>query len=116
MPEVQWTPSAVADRLEEAAKTLRRLPPVKVRGYISSWPPIIRDFWEAYGWSEVQVRPGPPAPDAIDQMDESLAWLHVLEADEVRLIWLRAEGVGGRTSPTASGWTGRRRGGTGRAP
>jgi hypothetical protein len=93
MPEVRWTAKAVADRLEEAARTLRRLPPVKVRGYISTWPPTIRDFWEAFGWNAVEVRLGPPAPDAIDRMDESLAWLHVLEPDEVRLVWLRAEGV-----------------------
>ena len=39
------------------------------------------------------MRLGPPAPDAIDRMDEALAWLHWLEADEVRLVWLRAEGV-----------------------
>ena len=93
MPAGIWTPTTVAERLEEAAQTLRRLPPVKVRGYISAWPPTIRDFWEAFGWNAVEVRLGPPAPDAIDRMDESLAWLHVLEADEVRLVWLRAENV-----------------------
>ena len=97
MSENAWTAKAVADRLEEAAQTLRRLPPVKVRGYISTWPPTIRDFWEAFGWNTVEVRLGPPAPDAIDRMDESLAWLHVLEADEVRLVWLRAENVRWKT-------------------
>jgi Domain of unknown function (DUF6362) len=93
MPEVLWTPKAVADRLEEAAQTLRRLPPVKVRGYIASWPPIICDFWEAFGWHATEVRLGPPAPDAVDRMDEALRWLLCLEPDEVRLVWLRAEGV-----------------------
>ena len=93
MPAGIWTPTTVADRLEEAAQTLRRLPPVKVRGYISAWPPTIRDFWEAFGWNAVEVRFGPPAPDAIDRMDESLSWLHWLEPNEVRLVWLRAEGV-----------------------
>lgn len=93
MPEPTWTPTDVADALEDAALTLRRLPSVKIRGYVSSWPPIIRDFWEAYGRHEVAVRLGPPAADAIDRMDEALGWLHWLEADEVRLVWLRAEGV-----------------------
>ena len=93
MSEVRWTAKAVADRLEEAAQTLRRLPPVKVRGYVSAWPPTIRNFWEAYGRHEVEVRPGPPTADAIDRMDECLAWLHLLDADEVRLVWLRAESV-----------------------
>ena len=93
MPEVAWTPKAVADALEEAAQTLRRLPPVRVRGYVSAWPPVIREFWEAFGWHEPQVRLGPPAPDAIDRMDEVLRWLLILEPDEVRLVWLRAQGV-----------------------
>lgn len=93
MPDPSWTPKTVAEAVEEAAHTLRRLPPVKVRGYVSSWPPTIREFWEAYGWHDTKVRLGPPAPDAIDRMDEVLHWLLILEPDEVRLVWLRAEGV-----------------------
>lgn len=93
MPELAWTPKAVADALEEAAQTLRRFPSVRVRGYISTWPPVIRDFWEAYGWNDVEVRPGPPTAAAIDRMDECMGWLRMLDADEVRLVWLRAEGV-----------------------
>jgi len=88
-----WTPKLVEARLEEAADTLRRLPKVKVQGFLSTWPPIIRDFWEAFGWHDVEVRPGPPAPKAIDRMDESLRWMRWLEPEEVRLVWLRAEGV-----------------------
>ena len=42
-----WTPALVEQRLVEAADTLRRLPPVKVQGHASSWPPMVRDFWEA---------------------------------------------------------------------
>jgi flavin-binding protein dodecin len=88
-----WTPEMVQARLVEAADTLRRLPAVKVQGYFSTWPPIVRDFWEAFGWNDVEVRLGPPAPDAIDRMDETLQWLRWLEPDETRLVWLRAEGV-----------------------
>jgi hypothetical protein len=65
MSEGRWDAKAVADRLEEAAQTLRRLPSVRVRGYVSSWPPIIRDFWEAYGRHEAEVRLGSPPPYAI---------------------------------------------------
>jgi len=93
MAEAPWTPKRVAARLEEAADTLRRLPPVRVQGYASNWPPIVRDAHEAYGWDETRVRLGPPAPDAIDRMDEALVWLRWLEPDEVRLVWLRAERV-----------------------
>jgi predicted DNA-binding protein (UPF0251 family) len=83
----------VEARLEEAADTLRRLPRVKAQGYFNTWPTIIRDFWEAFGWHDAQARLGPPSPAAIDRTDETMLWLHWLEADEVRLVWLRAEGV-----------------------
>ena len=89
----EWTLTLVDARLEEAADTLRRLPAVKVQGHFGTWPPIIRDFWEAFGWHDVEVRPGPPSPDAIDRMDDTLRWLRWLEPDEVRLVWLRAECV-----------------------
>jgi len=88
-----WTAKMVEDRMAEAADTLRRLPPVKVQGYFSTWPPVIRDFWEAFGWHDVEVRPGPASPEAIDRMDDTLRWLRWLEPDETRLVWLRAEGV-----------------------
>lgn len=93
MRNTDWTPKDVAEQLEEAARTLRRLPSVTVRGFLSSWPPVIRDFWEAFGWNAVEVRAGPPSAGAIDRMDAALRWLLCLEADEVRLVWLRAEGV-----------------------
>jgi hypothetical protein len=93
MDDRNWTPETVAGRLAEAADTLRRLPRVKVQGYSSAWPPIIRDFWEAFGWNEVEVRLGPPLPGAIDRMDETLQWLRWLEPDETRIVWLRAEGM-----------------------
>lgn len=86
-----WTSKAVAERLEEAAQTLRRLPPVRVRGFCSAWPRIIGDVCEAV--EPDRVRLGPPAPDAIDRMDATLQWLHWLEPDETRLVWARAEGL-----------------------
>ena len=91
--DLDWTPKMIEARLEEAADTLRRLPPVKVQGYFSTWPPIVRSFWEAFGWHETEVRLGPPRAKAIDRMDETLLWLRWLEPDEIRLVWLRAEGV-----------------------
>jgi hypothetical protein len=90
MPDQPWTPSRVAERMEEAAATLQRLPAPRVRGYFSTWPPIVRDAWEAFGWEQTQVRLGPPSAEAIDRMDEALGWLHWLEADAARLVWLRA--------------------------
>ena len=93
MTETHWTAKLVDERFEEAADTLRRLPERNARGYFSTWPAIIRDFVEAYGWQEVRVRLGPPHPAAIDRMHEAFGWLSWLEPDETRLVWLRAEGV-----------------------
>ena len=71
MDETHWTPKLVEARFEEAADTIRRLPSVRVQGYFNTWPPVIQNFWEAFGRTEVRVRPAPPAPAAIDRMDET---------------------------------------------
>ena len=92
MAEPHWTPKMVAVYLEEAADTLRRLPNHRVGGYASAWPEIVRDYWEAFGWHDAEVRPIPPSPKAIDQMDETLRWLWWLEPDQARLVWARSTG------------------------
>ena len=91
----KWDGKMVAARLEEAVETIKRLPAngLKPTGYVSSWPPILREFFEAYGWNKLEVRLGPPSPEAIDRMEEVLEWLRWLEPDQVRLVWLHAEGV-----------------------
>ena len=38
----EWTMPEVAQRFEEAVKTLRRLPSGKKQGYFNAWPPIVR--------------------------------------------------------------------------
>ena len=89
----KWTPTLVTDRLEEAARTLKRLPPVKHKDLASHWPPIIQEYWEAYGWDTPKIRMGPPTPEAISRMDEVMEWLLWLDPDDVRLVWLRAERI-----------------------
>ena len=86
----RWTPSLVEERLAEAADTLKRLPPVRSQGYVSTWPPFLREACEAYGWTEVQLRLGPPSAAAIDRMDETLQWLPWLEPEDSKLVWARA--------------------------
>lgn len=93
MVESIWTPSMVEERMAEAAATLKRLPPVRIQGYISTWPPIVRDACDAYGWSDVKLRLGPPSAAAIDRMDQALQWLPWLEPDDARLVWARADGM-----------------------
>ncbi|MBF0436934.1 MAG: hypothetical protein HQL77_16395 [Magnetococcales bacterium] len=92
---IKWNPKMVADRLEEAANTLRRLKVsgLKPMGYGSSWPDVIHEFSEAYGYNELVVKLGPPTADAITRMDQVMEWLLWLEPDQVRLVWLHAENV-----------------------
>jgi hypothetical protein len=92
MAEQRWTASLVEERMVEAADTLKRLPEERVRGYFSTWPTVIRDYWEAFGREDVRLRRGPPSAAAIDRMDEALAWLAWLDPAEARIVWLRASG------------------------
>ena len=92
MAEQRWTASLVEERMVEAADTLKRLPEERVRGYFSTWPTVIRDYWEAFGREDVRLRRGPPSPAAIDRMDEAMTWLAWLDPAEARIVWLRASG------------------------
>jgi len=89
----EWTASIIEERLEEAAATLRRLPPVKLRGYFSAWPQIIHVAEDKRDWEVLVKRLGPPSAQAISRMEETLTWFRWLTPDENRLIWLRAEKV-----------------------
>lgn len=88
-----WNDKRVEERLNSAAKTLKRLPEERVQGYFSTWPPIQRDAVEILQM-EPEFRLGPPLPEDIDDMEEVLfVWLKWLEPMERRLVWLRAERV-----------------------
>lgn len=91
----KWTPKMVAERIEEAATTLRRLnvSGLKPKVYGSSWPDVIHEFSEAYGYNDLVVRLGPPSAEAITLMDQTMEWLHWLEVEQVQVVWLYAEGV-----------------------
>jgi hypothetical protein len=90
----KWTVTDVAERFEEAAQTLRRMPPVKVKGYFNVMPPVIRTAMEKLQEDRLPARLGPPTSDAISRMEETIEWIFFLEDEtERRLIWLRAERV-----------------------
>lgn len=93
MADMQWTPALVAERLVEAAETMKRLPQVRVQGYYNSWPTILREFSDRVGEAPQRLRPPPPSPAAITRMEEALSWLRWLAADDARLVWMRAEGA-----------------------
>jgi hypothetical protein len=90
----KWTVTDVADRFEEAAYTLKRLPPVKVQGYFNVYPEVIRTSIEIMQGEKLPMRLGPPSAAAISRMEETLEWIFWLDGeDERRLVWLRAARV-----------------------
>ncbi len=93
VPE-KWTVTDVADRFEEAAYTLKRLPPVKVQGFFSTWPAIVRTVAEQLAEDRLPMRLGPPSAEAVARMEETIQWIFFLDDEaERRLIWLRAARV-----------------------
>jgi hypothetical protein len=89
-PTATWTPEAVADRFEEAARVARTLPPVRVQGYFSVWPRIVREQWTALSGDEKSSYRAPPTPEATARMQEVMQWVQCLEVDERHLVWMRA--------------------------
>ena len=90
MTDQKWTKEQVAERFEAAVRTLRRLPPVRVRGYISSWPEIIYTKREIAMMDQKPKR-WPPTAEAISEMEETCKWINLLtEIDDRKIIWYRA--------------------------
>ena len=92
----EWCTDTVAARLEEAANTGRRLPPVRVQGYYTVWPVFVRQEWETLATDEKVYRPFPPSPKDIDRMLEVMRWVQWLEVEQRHLVWMRAKRYGWR--------------------
>lgn len=91
----QLTPgeSEVEERLRSAVRTLRRLPNVKVQGYFSTWPTIIREPLEILQMEPEPLRITPSMADITEMEEVLFVWLKWIEPEERRLVWLRAERV-----------------------
>lgn len=94
---VRWTGDLVFERIVEAARTLRQLPPVKgPADCYSSWPDWVRNAWHKYGRESAMADLGAkamrvwPSPEAIDRMDETIPWLQLLDDEMARVVWARA--------------------------
>jgi hypothetical protein len=87
----RWTVEMVEDRLVEAAVVMRRLPSVRVPGYFNTWPRMLVEFADRIGRQPEPMRLPPPSPAAISRMEETLTWLRWLEADDAKLVWMRAD-------------------------
>lgn len=92
----EWYPEMVAARLEDAANTGRRLPPVRVQGYYTVWPVFVRQEWETLAADEKVDRPFPASPKDIDRMLEVMRWVQWLEVEQRHLVWMRAKRYGWR--------------------
>jgi hypothetical protein len=72
--------SNVEEQMRSAVRTLRRMPPVKVQGYYSAWPDIVRDDREIMAMAKEPLRVRPSAHD-------------IQELEERRLLWARANRI-----------------------
>jgi len=88
-----WSPEQVEVRLAEAADVLSRLPEERLQGFVSTWPEVVRSFWESYGMQEPILKRPWPSPASIDRMEEAMIWVQFLAPEDARLVWARAEGT-----------------------
>ncbi|MGE0736036.1 MAG: DUF6362 family protein [Alphaproteobacteria bacterium] len=109
-----WDAASVQARLEEMGQCLRRMrvPGLRPSGYVSKWPDHVRGYWAEFSaavgrggtWEQVRLRPIPPAPAAIDRMDECFEWFHLVEhPDTRRIIWMHALGIRRKSIAAAFG-------------
>ena len=85
--------SEVEERLRSAARTLRRLPNVKVQGYFSTWPTIIREPLEILQMEPEPLRITPSMTDITAMEAVLVVWQKWIEREERRVVLLRAERV-----------------------
>ena len=100
---MSWTEEMVAERFEACVNTLRKLPAVRVGGYVSTWPDIV------YTPQEINRQESKPirftaSPDEITRMEETLTWFPWVNEAERKLIWLRAERVPWRVIARKTGF------------
>ena len=88
----RWTPSMVADQLEDTIRTLEKLPPVVVQGYINLWPSIKYTELEILQQEKLPIKLRARL-DEITRLEETFSWMGCLEIDERKLIWKRAAKV-----------------------
>jgi hypothetical protein len=88
------TAEEVVARLTEAAYTMRALSVrgVKPAGYGNGWPDVVRDFAEAYGYTDEPIRMHQPNAAQVTLMEEAMAWLRFIPQDQAvlrRIVWAR---------------------------
>ena len=96
------TRESIAGRLREAWDTLRRVPTSGGPRLRLSWPGVVHDVAEAYGYAQARVQLAPASPSAIDRMDETFTWFAALsDAPHLtKAVWLTC---GAGMGPTRAG-------------
>ena len=92
MVDRAWTAEDVAEQFEEAVRTLRKLPPVKVRGFFNTWPTIVRTAREI-AFMEPEPMRIRPSTAAITRLEQTSDWVLWIEEEERKLVWARAARV-----------------------
>lgn len=85
-----WTREMAALRLREAWDTLRRVPAHSVPGFRVSWPDVVQDAFDAYGYTAATVRLARASPQAIDRMHDTFGWFVFLAGQPhlTKAVWL----------------------------
>ena len=86
---MKWTPEEVALRFEEALLTLQKLPQIKIRGYFSTMPAVLRTLDEV-AFMEPRPIKLKATSQQITDLEEALRWLEPLGIKERKVIWHKA--------------------------
>ena len=87
---------SVESRVLTALKTLRAVPDPDAKilkqfdGRAVSWPEVIRQEEESYGYDVPRTKSFNPKPRDVSRMLGDLAWLNGLDKKQFRLIWWRS--------------------------
>lgn len=88
------TSSEVESRFEDAAYTLRHVRVERgARGYGSSWPEVARSALAAHAAEDARPMRVVPSAKAISKMEECIDWLRLVDGEDARIIWLKAERI-----------------------
>ena len=92
-----WTYDLVTVWLEDAYRTLCRLPEKKQRGYFSTWPDFVRTPAELDAMTREPIKILPSAFD-ISRLDATLEWIFFVDDADIRkIVFERARRVPWKT-------------------
>lgn len=83
----------VEKRFIRACKTCRALPDREHKFLHSvpcSWPEVVREEYEAYGYTEAELPRFRPTPFDVSDMLTALAWARGLEPKDFKIVWWRS--------------------------